>query len=189
MGRVNTMGRRVGLWLVPVALLLLAAFLVFRSGRGSSPALPSPPPATSSSVVTEMVNPDAASVRAPIVEPSPLIVVDEENPAEALTTLRGRVIDHETERPIAGARIACVPRWKDRPQPDVLTVTGPDGRFQLEAPCDGGRALRVEADGYPVYWDPSLQLPSREMIYRASGSLDLGEIVSTHGPPERIRRS
>jgi len=36
--------------------------------------------------------------------------------------------------------------------------------------------LRVEADGYPVYWDPSLQLPSREMIYRASGSLDLGEI-------------
>ena len=80
-------------------------------------------------------------------------------------TITGRVVDEETEKPIAGANVFV-------PDTDRGTVTGSDGTFELSVPEDSER-LRISYVGYKT---KVVRIEDNMTVY-LSPSINLEEIV------------
>jgi hypothetical protein len=175
--------------LVSIALLLLVLFFGQRTSPTNFEA--SAPVARTAAVpeTKDVAATEATVERAPIVAAAKVAdPAQDEDPAKHIGTILGRILDQRTETPIAGARVTCKPRFESDKGPDVLAVSGPDGRFRLETPYDVVRMLRVDADGFATWFAGTLALPMSERdLQLAPKRLVLGDIRLHRGARPLVR--
>ncbi len=136
--------------------------------------------------------PDLGSVSRLPVELSPVDVTDIVVELLSEYPIRGRVVDAETDRPIAGAQIGySVPIWWAREPP---VETDSDGRFEFHGfarVANSSRPIGVRAPGYVPFatWLPSELPPSgvREVEIRLvrGGALRMRCVDRAGRPVER----
>jgi hypothetical protein len=79
-------------------------------------------------------------------------------PALSAQSVRGKLLDQATERPIAGATVSLV--TEPNATPVTSAKTGSDGGFALTAPSPGVYRLLAELPGYRTSVTPAMDLPA-----------------------------
>lgn len=83
-------------------------------------------------------------------------------PTVALSqTIRGRVLDSESDLPIAGARVVLLGATGG---PSGAVSADDDGGFEIQAGAAGTFRLRVERIGYPQSTSPEIVLAASEVV-------------------------
>jgi len=82
------------------------------------------------------------------LSPPPLSV----QAAQSAATITGRVIDGDTQAPLAGARVMLLPALMGEPRgpmgPPAQSVTGDDGRYTFSGIAEGSYRLQVQRIGF-----------------------------------------
>jgi hypothetical protein len=113
--------------------------------------------------------------------------------AQSAATITGRVIDGDTQAPLAGARVMLLPALMGAPRgpmgPPVQTVTGDDGRYTFSGIAEGSYRLQVQRIGFIQPTDsPTVQVGAGQTLAGpdlrlSKGGAISGRILDARGEP------